>query len=435
MPEFLTSIRLYSGAFPIVLFVLGTAAFLVIASRRPLRRSLPALLIGAVVGAGLGLLLGWLVSDVWNSFDIGLSFGTKAWVVVGLAAVGAAIPTFWRSTIWRKVVAGVSIPLFVLVAAIGINIDVAEFPTLGEALGVTGLHHLALPTPTKTKPVVAVTESDLATTWTPPAGLKEKGTVGTVVIPATTSHFRARKAIVYLPPAALVANPPRLPVLEMLSGQPGGPSDLLSSGQLVVILDEYAKAHGGLAPIVVIPDQLGAPQLNPMCVDSPLGNSGSYLTVDVPNWIRTHLHVLEGPKFWGIGGFSEGGTCSIQLGAAHPELFGSIFDISGQIAPHRGSIASTIATAFDGSAEKYRQASPLSLLKVGTPFTDTLAIFTIGQNDTRFGPGAATISQAASAAGMDVHFLSSPGTAHDWHTVQYSIRAALPLLYKHWKLE
>jgi enterochelin esterase-like enzyme len=248
------------------------------------------------------------------------------------------------------------------------------------------------------------------------------------------SHFAARAAIVYLPPAALVKNAPRLPVLEMLSGQPGAPSSLLTSGNLAGILNAYAHLHHGLAPIVVVPDQLGAPQLNPMCLDSPLGNAETYLTVDVPNWINSHLHVLKDRKYWAIGGFSEGGTCSIQLGAKFRGLYGNIVDISGQLAPVRGTVAATVASAFGGSTASYREATPTALLAAGAPYNDTLAIFAVGQNDTRYGRSAATVSQAARAAGMTVHLMISPGTAHDWYTVQFAIHKALPILYARWGL-
>jgi len=53
--------------------------------------------------------------------------------------------------------------------------------------------------------------------------LAAAGVVSTVVIPGSVSGFAARPAWVYLPPAALVRNPPALPVLVLLHGQPGSP--------------------------------------------------------------------------------------------------------------------------------------------------------------------------------------------------------------------
>lgn len=419
----LSQLSLVSGPLPVAIYALALAVLIVLVLTRSRRRGL-VLLAGAVAGALLGLLLGLLVSDVWDSFGVSLSVPTRLWLAVTAASVGIAAASFHGTCAWRKTLAGCAIPLFLLAGGIGINADLGEFPTVGELFGQTAVHALVLP---------AVSASPSASPVVP-VELPLKGHLGSVVIPAVTSHFAARDAIVYLPPAALVPNAPALPVLELLSGQPGAPANLVTAGQLPEILDAYALAHHGLAPIVVIPDQLGAPQNNPLCVDSPLGNSASYLTVDVPAWIRAHLHVRSDRNDWAIGGFSQGGTCAIQLGAKYPELFGGILDISGQLAPHRGSVAATIHDAFGGSVARYRAATPLALLAAGAPYSDTFAVFASGQNDTRFGPGAVMVATAAAAAGMTVSTIVSPGTAHDWHTVQYALRTGIPLLATHWGL-
>ena len=53
-----------------------------------------------------------------------------------------------------------------------------------------------------------------------------------------------------------------------------------------------------------------------MCVDGPLGYSATYLTVDVPGVDPiAHLHGQAARRAWAIGGFSQGGTCSLQLAA------------------------------------------------------------------------------------------------------------------------
>jgi hypothetical protein len=38
------------------------------------------------------------------------------------------------------------------------------------------------------------------------------------------------------------------------------------------------------------------------------------------------------------------------------------------------------------------------------------------------------VKDAADQAGAHTHFIVSPGTAHDWHTVQYAWTQALPVL-------
>ncbi len=436
MFDSLLGLRLLTGSFPIVVYAVSMVVLFVLGSRRPVRRWLPIQMLGALLGVGVGYVLAWLVSDVWNSFGVSLTPVTRLWFGLGVGGIGFALAGLWRARVWRVVFGAASAVLFAFAGAVGVNVDVAEFPTLGSALGVGTISRLSLPRVAQTSTPIPTptTQQALAQSWTAPATMPKVGSVGSVTIPATVSGFAARAAVVYLPPAALVKNPPRLPVLEMLSGQPGAPSNLITSGNLAAIMDAYANQHAGLAPIVVIPDQLGAPGLNPMCVDSPLGKSATYLTIDVPKWIRTNLRVLSDRRDWAIGGFSQGGTCSIQLGAKYPGLYGNIFDIAGELAPHRGSVASTIATAFGGSAAAYAAAAPVALLAFGAPYADTLGIFAVGQSDVRFGAASATVASAARAAGMKVTEILSPGTAHDWKTVQFAIRQAIPLLGDRWGL-
>ncbi len=64
---------------------------------------------------------------------------------------------------------------------------------------------------------------------------------------------------------------------------------MFTAGQMGTVLDAYARAHHGRAPIVLSVDQLSAPGRNTMCVDSRLGDVDTYVTEDVPAWVRSHL--------------------------------------------------------------------------------------------------------------------------------------------------
>ncbi len=106
-----------------------------------------------------------------------------------------------------------------------------------------------------------------------------------------------------------------------LLGAAGRPGDLFTAGRLAEPLDAYARAHDGRAPIVVSVDQLSAPGKNTMCVDSRLGNVATYVMHDVPTWIERHLPATTDRKAWGLTGFSQGGTCTMQFLTGHPSEF------------------------------------------------------------------------------------------------------------------
>jgi enterochelin esterase-like enzyme len=335
----------------------------------------------------------------------------------------------------RVVGSALALVLFVLTTAMAVNVDFGQFPTVRSVLGISAIadeSEQPLPAVPSTTPAgSAPTIAD----WVAPVTMPKTGTLTTVTIPASESHFAARQAVVYLPPAALTANPPKLPVLIMMSGQPGSPQDPLVTNRLQANLDAYASEHDGLAPIVVSPDQLGDPTANPMCVDSPLGNSQSYLTVDVPNWIRANLTVIDDPHYWGIGGLSQGGTCSIQLGAAFPNLFGVILDASGEEYPRIGDAQKTADAAFGGSLSRYEAAYPANILQQHAPYADTFAVFGVGSNDEAFVPQVKTIYADARAAGMTSTYIEAQGSAHDATTWSYVFAQGLLLIADHWGLE
>jgi enterochelin esterase-like enzyme len=427
----LLRLSLFSGVVPVTVLLIAAVLVVALVVRRPVRRWAIVNAIAFVGGLALGFLIAWYLGDVRNAFDVTLTFTTRLWFALALAGVALAIASFWHTRWWRAIIAVVAIPIFVLIGGLGINANLGEFPTVATAIGSDRLEPLVLPAGAHGETVAS---GPLWKTWHSPLLMPKKGRVGTATIPGTQSGFAARQAIVYLPPAALVRHAPALPVLIMMSGEPGGPVDMIASAQLPKLVNAYAQKHHGLAPIVVIPDQLGARNANPMCLDSPLGNAASYITKDVPTWIDAHLHVLGAPRYWGVGGFSEGGTCSIQFGAGDPLQFGSILDISGQVVPANGTVQQTIDRAFGGSTDAYKAATPKALLKANGPFTLTLGLFGVGEDDAKYAPQVATIFAAAKAAGMDARFIPSPGTAHDWHTVDYVLTAALPIVGAHWGL-
>ena len=109
----------------------------------------------------------------------------------------------------------------------------------------------------------------------------------------SVSGFSAREAYIYLAPAYQTAPRPSLPVLVLFSGQPGGPADWLTGGQLRSQLDRFAEAHHGVAPVTVVVDPNGSANANTMCMDSHIAPADTYLSKDVPAWITSTLDVSD----------------------------------------------------------------------------------------------------------------------------------------------
>lgn len=396
--------------------------------------------LAALAGLAVGYAACWLLGDVWDLFGLDLTFTTRTWVALAFAGVAAAATSLFpirrrHGRWWRMAISSLAIPLFLVMAAVGINVNFGAYPTIADAMGISQYHSITLAkvpqgaVPTAPTPAGPTPPRSVLTSWQPAGPLPKTGTVGTVTIRSHSPGFTPRPASVYLPPAASVSNAPALPVIIAISGQPGKPGDMFASGRMPQILNRYASRHRGLAPIVVVPDQLGAPGRNPMCVDSPLGDVATYITKDVPRWIHAHVRVASSPAHWAVAGFSEGGTCAVQFAAGHPDLFGTFLDISGELEPTMGP--RTVALGFHGSQVAYDAAKPLSLLAAHAPFRHTVGIFGIGADDVRYFRQATTVETAAQRAGIVTKLIASPGTAHDWRTVRYVMARALPQVADH----
>ncbi|NRG40665.1 hypothetical protein HRK28_06985 [Rathayibacter sp. VKM Ac-2835] len=434
----LLGLSLVSGPVVVAVYAVSGLALLllVLAFARSTRRGRRRRLVLAAGVLLLGLLAGWvlagLVGGTGGPFGVDFTPVTRVWIGLGLGGLAVALIALGHALAHRRTRRALASALVgilvVTTAAMTVNIDFGQYPTVRSLLGISAYPTVADPIATP-----AGNHASLET-WTAPAGMPTAGSVTNVAIPATQSGFPARDAVVYLPPAAQTENPPLLPVMVMLSGQPGSPSDPLAVEHLQQSLDAYAAAHAGLAPIVVSPDQLGDPTANPMCIDSPLGKSATYLTVDVPNWIRANLPVLGDAHDWAIGGLSQGGTCAIQLGAGYPQLFGNIVDASGELAPTLGDDATTIQQGFGGDAAAYEAAKPAAILARNAPYKDSFAVFGVGANDTSFLTGVQTLHAAAQAAGMDTTYLEVPNSAHDATAWSTTFDKGLELLAARWNL-
>jgi poly(3-hydroxybutyrate) depolymerase len=381
-----------------------------------LRTAGAAVACGSLVGGvTLSVCEGWL-----NVFGVPLDPDTRAWVIGVFGAVALALANLWRSRWWRKLAASASTLIFVATATLGINAAYGLNTTLGALLDLNPASQVALPK--------LVTKPDpggpLWRTWREPAAMPATGRSGPVSIPATVSGFRAREAHLYLPPAALVENPPALPVIIMMMGQPGGPEQDRSA---VKELDALARRNHGLAPLLLTVDQLGNPFHNPVCVDSDSGNVYTYVTADVVNYIRKNLNVDTRRTEWAVGGYSNGGECALSFGAKRPDLFASILDISGELEPLNGTESHTINTIFKGNRAAFAAEEPANILKSHT-YSNELAIFTSGSLDTVYTPQVTEAAAQAHAAGMVTRRLVGTGIGHRGDALDYGVKTGLPLL-------
>jgi hypothetical protein len=382
-----------SGTVPIAVQLCGCVGLAVLLRRRRRPfwgRTLPAIVLASGLATGA---TAWIVNSLWQPFPDPLPLRIVCWIGFAYLAVALAV-TAWTTR--RRGTALCAIPavvLLLLVPAVKINAFYGYFPTVGDALDISSYPQVDVSQLARESVQPPTPGRALAETWRPPRTMPGIGATATIDIPGTTSGFPARPASIYLPPAYLGDPRPALPVVVLIAGQPGSPQDWLTAGKIAAAMDAFAHDHAGLAPIVVMPDATGSRLGNPMCLDSQLGQAETYL---------------------------------VQLAVRAPDTYPTFLDISGQEEPTLGSHADTVRAAFSGDEDRFRAVNPRDVLATAH-LPGMVGIIAVGDHDSRYGPQADRVAEAAGRAGIRVTRLSVPG-AHSWVVANTGLRRALPAL-------
>ncbi|MFC4948962.1 alpha/beta hydrolase [Pseudonocardia sp. GCM10023141] len=318
---------------------------------------------------------------------------------------------------WARTLAVlVGVVLLLASAAQAVNAYYGYYPTLSEALGG----------PSPGEASLARAEAGAADGTIPAAGQ-----VVPVDLPGTVSGFAARQARVYLPPAWSVKPRPTLPVVMLLHGTPGDPANWTDGGAAQTTADAWAAQHHGVAPVLVMPDINGSLTADTECVDSPVGNAETYLTVDVPAAVQKVFGTAAPGPQWAIAGLSEGGTCAIMLALRHPALFSAFGDFGGLVGPRVGEsnsdTADTITQLFGGSQQAFEAHEPAALLR-STRFPSLGGWFQVGTDDAEPLAGTRELVPLAKAAGISSCLVEMPGQGHTFDVWSAAFRQSLPWL-------
>lgn len=430
-------LSLLQGWLPLTLQIIALIVLILAIGWRTRRWRLVWLPVSTVVGLAVAA---WAHRYVDSQGMAGDPAPDSLWIWTGLTgfALSAAV-LGWRGITWRRVAAVTSVPLCLLGTGLALNTWVGYFPTVQVAWNQLTAGPLT-------------DETDAATV----AAMQKAGTVpshGAVVsvnIPATASGFKHRSELVYLPPRWFASNPPpKLPVVMMIAGEFNTPADWLRTGNAAAIVDDFAKDHGGNAPVLVFVDSGGSFNNDTECVNGVRGNVADHLTKDVVPYVDA-TYGTSGD--WGVVGWSMGGTCAVDLTVMHPELFSSFLDIAGDTGPNAGTKDQTIARLYGGNAAAWAEFDPSTVMTKHGPYQSVsgwFAISTDAPTRRKFtgGDGAVGLggrdaqgmsgdqTQAAislcglgRANGITCSVVPTTGR-HDWPLATQVFTAALPWLF------
>jgi S-formylglutathione hydrolase FrmB len=356
-----------------------------------------------------------------------------AWVAGIFLALGLCVftrPIGW----WRRTVGLIAVPLMVAAALTLINVDFQAYPTVQSLAGSGAVHQTSLEEllAQRSHPTgEALPGGNGQQVVAQSAAKSSAGVYGEAIdvsIPATKSHFAARDAWVWVPPAYVSARMTALPVLMLLGGSPGRTNDWLRAGYADRSAQAFADAHDGLAPIMVMPDANGSMMGDTECVDGKAGNSETYLTEDVPAFLHSKFGTLTGRNF-AVAGFSEGGTCAVMLALRHPAMFTGFADFSGLTSPtltERVNPTETANGLFGGSMKNYLAHDPLELLRKRDLHGG--AYFAVGANDAVHVKAQRTLVALAQGSGLTVCATETSGAGHSYGFWAQALATALPTL-------
>lgn len=139
----------------------------------------------------------------------------------------------------------------------------------------------------------------------------------------------ARAGDVYLPPGFTTGS--RYPVVYLLHGMPGSPSEFIQGTDLLDWADG-AISGGTVEPFIAVMPAAGADEK----YDGEWAGPWENEVVDhVVPWVDAHLPTIAARSGRTLAGLSAGGFGAMDIGLRHPGVFGTLESWSGSFTPLR----------------------------------------------------------------------------------------------------
>ncbi|HSC50508.1 MAG TPA: alpha/beta hydrolase-fold protein [Gaiellaceae bacterium] len=190
-----------------------------------------------------------------------------------------------------------------------------------------------------------------------PSFVKQQGTMQTIHVASPAIGGRSQQVDVYLPPG-YAQSTQRYPVLYLLHGFPGDPAGFVRTVRVGVVEDTLLAKN----------------QMKPLIIVMPMGSTGvftdkewangihphenweTFFARDVVNAVDHRFRTIPTGAARAVGGLSEGGYASFNIGLHHPAEFRVLESWSGY------EQADNVKSIFGGRPQKLAYNSPLQTL-------------------------------------------------------------------------
>lgn len=136
-----------------------------------------------------------------------------------------------------------------------------------------------------------------------------------------------RKYAIYLPGGYEESNQD-YPVLYLLHGGGGSHTDWQHFARLREVTDSLADCGAIKDMIIVAPE---GNEYNMMWFNAPQWNYEDFFFKEFIPYIERTYRIAKGREHRAVGGYSMGGGAAVVYGVHHPEMFSSVYDMSGYL--------------------------------------------------------------------------------------------------------
>ena len=249
-----------------------------------------------------------------------------------------------------------------------------------------------------------------------------------------------RRCFVYTPPDYDKNQQQRYPVLILQHGAGEDETGWTKQGRMNFILDNLIS-EGKAKPMIVLMDRGYATRAGqqpiPVGPGAPRRNFTEGFAAfqdvvinDVIPFVDASFRTIPDRDHRAMAGLSMGGMQTLFIALHRLDTFAYIGSFSGPIIPgintgtqQAGKSSSPqfdTKTAFDGAFAEPRQFNKrVKLLWLG-----------VGTEEQQFRDGIRGAADALRAAGVNVTYFESPGTAHEWQTWRRDLRDFAPRLFQ-----
>ena len=191
-----------------------------------------------------------------------------------------------------------------------------------------------------------------------PAFVREQGTFQTIRVQSAAIGGRSQQVVVYLPPGYTQSATQRYPVLYLLHGFPGDPQGFVRTIRVGVVEDTLLAEQKMQPTIIVMPMGSTGVFTDEEWANGIHHDSGweTFLARDVVRAIDGRFRTIRSGAGRALGGLSEGGYASLNIGLHHPAEFRVLESWSGY------EKADNVKSIFGGRQSLLARNSPLVTL-------------------------------------------------------------------------